>query len=66
MGIARDLALGSTARASADFIRSTFTTAANAKNPDFDRLLATYGDRAINFTVEQDTALTKRYQDLEH
>jgi hypothetical protein len=64
MRIARELALGSTAMASADFIRSTYTATANAQNPDFDRLLTAFGDRAINFTVEEDLALTKRYADL--
>jgi len=64
--VARALARGETARATADFIRHTYTATANAQNPDFERLLDQYGQKAINFTVEADPSLAARYQALEN
>ena len=64
--IARELAHGEVARATDDFIRHTYTDTANSQNPDFQRLLETYGERAINFTVEPDPQLAATYAELEN
>lgn len=64
MLVAHELALGNEARATQDFIGNTHTNTANSRNPEFPRLLETYGDRAINFTVEPDPELAARYQAL--
>jgi hypothetical protein len=64
--VARELARGEVARATADFLRSTYTSTANAHNEDFARLFDRYGERAINFTVEEDTRLADRFRSLEH
>lgn len=64
--VARELALGEVARATADFLRSTYTSTANEQNEDFIRLFDRYGERAINFTVEEDAQLADRFHSLEH
>jgi hypothetical protein len=63
--VARELAAGEIARANARFVRSTYTSTANGENEDFARLFDRYGERAINFTVEEDPRLADRFRSLE-
>jgi len=64
--VAREFAAGEVARATADFVRSTYSDIDDAQRAELDRRLELFGERAYYFTVEEDPAIAGRYLALEH
>jgi hypothetical protein len=63
--VAREFAAGEVARATADFVRSTYSDIDDAQRTELDRRLELFGERAYYFTVEEDPEIAGRYLALE-
>jgi hypothetical protein len=64
--VAREFAAGEVVRATADFVRSTYSDMDDAQRAELDRRLEQFGNKAYYFTVEEDPTIAGPYLALEH